>query len=127
MGTYHIPAAGINFTQPLIVLYRIGSDLDELAVLAINKMIQVRGPNNDVKMWRERERQRHRDRQTDRQRRTDRQRQRENHLVRGFSRPVNFTWSLQDKRKRSTDRDRENSNSKTLFYKDCSLGSAADK
>ena len=82
MGTYHIPAAGINFTQPLIVLYRIGSDLDELAVLAINKMIQVRGPNNDVKMWRERERERERDRgietdrQTDRDGQTDRDRER---------------------------------------------------
>ena len=66
MGTYHIPASGINFTQPLIVLYRIGSDLGELTALAINKTIQVRGPNNDVKMWRET------DRQTDRLRHRER-------------------------------------------------------
>ena len=64
MGTYHIPASGINFTHPLIVLYRIGSDLDELAVLAINKMIQVQGPNIDAKMWGERETETDRDRES---------------------------------------------------------------
>ena len=39
-GHISYPCLRKNFTQPLIVLYRIGSDLDELAVLAINRQRQ---------------------------------------------------------------------------------------
>ena len=68
----------------------------------------------------ERERDGETDRQTDRQRQTDKQadRERDRQTDRDRDRQTN----------RQTDRqtDRENSNLKTLFYKDCSLGSVKD-
>ena len=64
---------------------------------------------------RERETETERQRQTDRQ--TDRQRNRERETDRQTDRQTDT------QRNRERERERESSNSKTLFYKECSLGS----